>query len=159
MWTAPVPIFEDEDEAELITRFVEMSARFPKYGPIEICRHIFKDLRDPEMRAGQAAMNWSKDIEILDRIDKAKLNGGLEEKPALTKAQLQAKILATTENPNLTPQEKKVMIEGYTSYAANEGWVVKAVEKKTEDKTRRFPVIQHRIYPKDDAEAQAATLQ
>lgn len=150
MWTAPVPIFEDEDEDALIGEFVKLSALYPNYDPIEIARHIFKDLRDPELRAGQAAMQWLKDITIKERIRKARRDGNIDDKPKLTKDQLQAKILATTEDTNLTAQEKKVMIEGYQAYAQNEGWLIKAVEAKVDDNRRfRVPIISQGIYPRD----------
>lgn len=147
MWTAPVPFFEDEDEEAIVGDFVTMSARYPKYSAFDICQHIFKDLRDPEMRANQAALQWSKDLTILERIRQARLNGGFEQSAKLTKEQLQAKILSVTEDDNLTTQEKKIRLEGYMAYAETEGWKVKAVEKKTEDRTRRFPQLIQGIYP------------
>lgn len=145
MWTAPVPIFEDEDEAELIASFVKMSALYPTYSAYEITRHIFKDMRDPELRASQAALQWSNDLEILERIRQARLNGGAETL-ALTKELLEQRILTTVEDTTIGYQEKKTRIEGYMAVAELNGWKIKAIEKKTEDKTRRFPQIVHAIY-------------
>jgi len=144
MWTTeapPIPIFEEEDEEELITQFVKYSALYPDQTEFAICSYIFRDLRDPTLRAGQAAMRWKNDLGIMERIRLARANGGEYIKEKLTKEVLQAKILATTEDPLLTPQEKKVRIDGYVAYAQNEGWVVKSIEKKTLDQTRRFPKI------------------
>jgi len=149
MWdtaASPVPIFEDENEAELIKAFVEMSARYPQYPSFAICQHIFRDLRDPGLRANQAALQWSQDLVILERIRQAKLNGNREVE-ALTKEALQAKIFTTIEDETLGSQEKKVRLEGYMNIAELHGWKIKAVEKKSEDVTRRFPVVRMQVYP------------
>ncbi len=148
MWNAAVTLFDDEDEDALIERFVDYSARWTDYDPISICRHIFKDMRDNELRAGQAAIAWSTDLAIRERIDQRKLNGkpGAE---AVTKENLQAKILAATEDSHLSHHDKKAKIEGYMAYAQLNGWVVKAIEKKTENTTPRFPQIVAHVYPDD----------
>lgn len=149
MWdtvSTPVPIFEDEDEAELIKAFVELSARYPNYPAFAIAQHIFKDLRDPVLRANQAALQWSQDLNIRVRIDKARANGNAEPE-ALTKEALQAKIFAVIEDTTITSTEKKVKIDGLMGIAELNGWKVKAVEKKTEDVSRRFPVIRMGVYP------------
>jgi hypothetical protein len=121
MWDTPVPIFEDEDEDELIARFVELSARYPNREPFEICGVIFKNLRDPGMRANQAAMVWSKDLDILERIRQARLNG-FDENAITSKEQLQKKINATIEDVTIGAQEKKVRIDGYMAIAKINGW-------------------------------------
>lgn len=149
MWdtvSTPVPIFEDEDEAELIKAFVELSARYPNYPAFAIAQHIFKDLRDPVLRANQAALQWSEDLAIKERIRQAKLNGNREPE-VLTKEALQAKIFATIEDETIGYSEKKVRIEGYMAIAELHGWKVKAVEKRNEDVTRRFPVVRMSVYP------------
>jgi hypothetical protein len=145
MWSEPVPFFEDEDEEAIISNFVEMVARYPNYSVLDITRHIFKDLREPELRAGQAALAWSKDLGIKERIRLAKLNGG-KEAEQLTKEALQQRIISTIEDETISYQEKKARIEGYMAIAEINGWKIKAIEKKTEDKTRRFPQIVHSIY-------------
>lgn len=146
MWSAPVPMFEEDNEAELIASFVRMSALYPAYSAYEICRHIFKDLRDPELRSNQAALQWSKDLEILERIRQARLNGGTEVSSQLSKEVLEQRILATIEDTTIGYQEKKARIEGYMAVAELNGWKIKAIEKKTQDETRRFPQIIHAVY-------------
>ena len=147
MWSAPVPIFEEEDEAELIARFVEFSARYPKYSAYEICKHIFKDLRDPDLRAGQAAAQWSIDLEILERINQAKLNGGAEPKPLDTKEEKLKKLEAIYNDPEVAMKER---LAAMRLHAEIQGEIVKAIDKKTENKdVRRFPRIVHAVY--DDA--------
>lgn len=94
MWEAAVPIFDDEDENELISEFVRLSALYPKKQATEITAYIFKNLRDPFPRANQAAMRWAEDLEISERIRKAKLNGGTEPEPIDDKETMLRKIEA-----------------------------------------------------------------
>jgi len=78
MWTQAVVFFDDENEAELIARFVELSARYPQETAFTIASYVFRNLRDPEARANQAAMLWSNDLDIRERIRVAERNGGTE---------------------------------------------------------------------------------
>ncbi len=138
---APLIFFEGENEEKLVSEFVGWRAKHPNRSIFEICAHIFRDLKDNTARANQAALKWQDDLSIIERIDAAKNNGGVEETNVLTKAQLQAKILAVVENDYLTPQEKTARLKGLTDYASLEGWVIKAVEKQTKDVTNRRPTI------------------
>lgn len=147
MWTAPVPIFEDEDEQALIGEFVKMSALYPKHEPLEIARHIFKDLREPEMRAGQAALQWTKDLTILERIRQAKLNGGVEPKPLDTKEEKLAKLEAIYNDPDVGMKER---LAAMRLHAEIQGEIVKAIDKSINDKrTPRVPQVIQGVY--DDA--------
>lgn len=121
-WETPVPIFEDEDEDELIGEFIRLSALYPQYEPFQVCQVIFKNRRDPIMRANQAAMVWSKDLEILERIRQARLNGPTDEAQIQTKEQLQTRINSVIEDNTINSQEKKVRIEGYMAIAKLKGW-------------------------------------
>ena len=153
MLDAPVPIFEDEDEDELKSRFVEMSVAFPNHMPIAITHEIFKNLRDPEMRANQAAIQWSRSLEILERIRQAKLNGGKEPK-TLTKVELQNKILACVEDESISYSEKKARIDGYMSIAKLNGWEMRPADTGDDDKGRgHFPKIEYHIHPTQQAAA------
>lgn len=139
MWTAPLPIFEDEDEAELISRFVEFSARYPAYTPFEICQHIFKDLRDPSLRANQAALQWSKDLLILERIRQAKLNGGAEPgNDADEKQKVKDELLAMARDEKTNARDRAKFYELWLDAC---GLLPKRIEKKSEDRTRRFPQV------------------
>lgn len=138
---APLIFFEGEDEADLISQFVAWRAKHgDRYNVFEICNHIFKDLKDNTSRANQAALAWQNDLTIQERIDRAIENGG-NEPETLTKSAWQAKMLALVYNDKINAQSKSAMIKGLEAYAQSEGWIVKAVDKKTEDKTRRFPRI------------------
>lgn len=150
MWNtlaAPVPIFEDEDEQALIGLFVQYSARYPDRNPYEICAHIFKDLRDPFPRSDQAASQWSKDLEILERIRQAKINGGTEQVESDPKKAWQAEVYAIINDPNLGPQEKKARLDGMKLIGESNAWVTKSVDKTSTDKTRHFPQVVFALHP------------
>lgn len=142
-WSAPVPIFEDEDEAELIARFVEYSARYPKRSAYELCQYIFKDLREPDLRAGQAAAQWSQEIDILERIRLAQLNGGTEPKPLDTKEEKLRKLEAVYDDTEVSMKDR---LAAMRLHAEIQGEITKAIEKKTTDLTPRFPRIVHAVY-------------
>lgn len=137
MWDTPVPIFEDEDEDQLINEFVRLSALYPKYEPFQITQVVFKDLRDPIMRANQAAMVWSKDLEILERIRQARLDGPPDGVLIQSKEQWERKMLALLDDQTLNAQEKKVRREILDSIAKVKGWA----EGDEDDKNNRRAVI------------------
>lgn len=141
-WDAPVPIFEDEDENALISKFVElMAAHYPNYTIFEIADEVFKGLRDPGMRSQQAALIWFKEINIKERIKAAKRNGNKEFKE-LTKNEWLAELLSVTRDDNLSSQDKKVRLEGLKIYGESQhGWFTKAIEKILQDNTARYPSV------------------
>lgn len=150
MWETPVPIFEDEDEDELIARFVELSALYPKYSPFEVAGVVFKKLRDPQ-RAAQAAMIWSQDLDIKVRIDQAKLNGPANGELIASKEQWERKMLALLEDTTIGAQEKKVRLEVYNSIAKAKGWL-----DNPDDETglgRRPIIVNYGLDPKSQAHA------
>lgn len=149
MWEAPVPIFEDEDEDKLIDEFVRLSALYPEYPPAAITDEIFKNLRDPYPRANQAAMAWSTDLGIKERIRQAVVNGTYKQKEAdLTLDDVKAKVLATIENDGLTYNEKKVRIDGYRTYAE----IAKLIDSDDEKGRGHFPTIIFKAHPGSTAE-------
>ncbi len=142
MWETPVPIFDDEDEDELIGRFVKLSARYPDREPMEICGVIFENLQDPIMRANQAAMIWSKDLDIIERIEAAKLNGGEEEKPVETKAMKLRKLEALYNDGKLPVRDRLKAIELHARITGEiDG------EGGDDNKARRTPVFNFAIHP------------
>ena len=132
MWNAPVIIFDDEDEDELINEFVRLRATFPNRDIYEITRYIFRNLRDPELRSAQAAMQWDKDIAIDDRIANYNV-----EKELYTKEKWQAEILSISRSDKLTAQDRKSRLDGLRIYGEGQGWIVKAIDKTTND--RKIP--------------------
>lgn len=150
MWqdlAAPVPIFEDEDEQALIGEFVKLSARYPDRNPYEICEHIFKNLRDPWLRSQQAALQWSKDLEILERIRQAKINGGTEAANSDPKKAWQAEVYAVINDERIGPQEKKARLDGLKLIGESNSWVTKSVQKQVDDKRRHFPQVVFALSP------------
>lgn len=144
MWTAPVPFFEDEDEQAIIGEFVKLCALYPNENQLVIARHIFKDLRDPELRAGQAWQQWSNDFSIKVRIDKAKLNGGVEPKEIDSKEDKLRKLEAFYNNDDNKMQDRLAAMRLHSEL---KGEIVKAIEKKVEDNRQfRVPIINQGIY-------------
>ena len=140
-WDTPLPIFDDEDEEALISRFVElMAAHHPAYSEFAIAEQVFEGLRDPGLRSFQAANQWFKQLSIKERIRAAKNNGNKEFK-SLSKPDWQAKVMAVIEDDNMGYQEKKVRIDGLNVYATSEGWIKKSIDKETLDKTPQIPSI------------------
>lgn len=122
-WEAPVPIFEDEDENELINEFVRLSAQYGnKYTPMEIAAEVFKDLRDPYPRCLQAANTWSNSLAIKRRIDEAKATKPNKDL-IQSKEDWELKMLALLDNTEIGAQEKKVRVEIMNSIAKSRGWL------------------------------------
>jgi hypothetical protein len=122
-WETPVPIFEDEDEDALISEFVRLSAQYDHiYSPQQIAVEVFKNLRDPTMRANQAATVWSSKLEIAERIRKAKQSKD-DEDLIQSKEQWEKHMLALLDDPAIGTQEKKVRMEIYNSIAKSRGWL------------------------------------
>lgn len=129
MWNAPVIIFDDENEDELINEFIRLRAQFPNRDVYEITAHIFRNLKDPELRSAQAAMQWNKDLAIADRIENYK-----QDQEEYTKEKWQDEILAVTRDGKLTAQDRKSRLDGLRIYGEGQGWIVKAVDKTTNNK-------------------------
>ena len=139
MWDTPVPIFEDEDEAALISQFVELSARYPDREPFEITGHIFKKLREPTLRSGQAAMIWSKDLDIIERIRHARLNGGSEPNPIDDKDTKLRKLEAIYNNEEVAVSARLKALE---LHAEMQGEIKKPAESGDENKDKaRVPIV------------------
>lgn len=134
MWNVAPLIFEDEDEAKLVADFVTFSARYPERDPFEIAAYVFRNQRDPELRAQQAAMIWLKDLEITERIRLAKLNGGAEASPVPDKAARLAMLQKIFEDDSLKAKER---IDAARLIAEMSGDIVKAVDKNISHNKRQ----------------------
>jgi hypothetical protein len=145
MWTADPIFFEDDDVPALLAEFIKCSIIYPDRSPFEIASYVFRNSRDPEVRSGQIATAWMKELEVTEAIRKGKLLP-VDQNKIETVEQLQAKIIAVTESENIGYQQKKVMIEGYMAFAQTKGWVVKSVEKTIDDKRRRHSQIIFKRY-------------
>jgi hypothetical protein len=146
-WEAPLVIYDDEDEDALLSNFVElMAAHYPRYTEYVIAEQVFKGLRDPTLRSFQAANRWANDLDVSERIRKAKLNGNKEAKP-LTKEEWLSKVMAVTEDETISASDKKVRLEGLRLYGESQkGWFIKAVDNTITDKTPKLPNIRYAVY-------------
>jgi hypothetical protein len=122
-WDAPLIIFEDEDEDELINEFIRLSALYPAYEPFEIAQVVFENLKDPTFRANHAAMKWSSNLSIKKRIDEARAGIGITGEVIKDKDDWERRVLATIQDATLNAQEKKVRIDGYNAIAKVRGYI------------------------------------
>jgi hypothetical protein len=145
MWSAAVPFFDDENEAELKRQFVEFSARYPDQTIFSITQYIFRSLRDPEARANQAALVWSNDLEIKERIRKAKMNGGAEPESIDDDEAYYREVLAEARNPENSAavrykyHELAAKLKGRIKEPADAG--------KSDDSKRALPTFVFAQYP------------
>lgn len=140
--TAQLIIYENESEDELLNEFIRLSALYPEYSPYDIAAEVFKGKVDPWARSMQAAQVWSNSLEVRERIRLAKANRNSatsKSNTIVSYEELQAEILNVTRDMTIPYQEKKVILEGLRLLAETNGWIKKAIEKKTEDVTRRIP--------------------
>lgn len=143
-WEAPVPIFENEDEAALISEFVKLSAHYPNHTSYQITEHLFKNKCEPS-RFLQAAQKWSPDLAILERIRIAKLNGGEEPKNVETKEQKLRKLEAWYDDEQVPFKER---LNAMRLHSELQGEIVKAIDKKVETNgPRRHLRIVQAAYP------------
>jgi hypothetical protein len=133
MWNVDPVIFEDEDEEALKANFVRLSALYPQQGAFDIAAYVFKNQRDPEMRGQQAAMIWTKDLEIQERIREARLNGGNEPSPIPTKEQRLRQLQALFEDPETAVKDKIGLAR---LIAEIQGEIVKAIDKSVDHKNK-----------------------
>ena len=116
----PLFFFENEDEETLKEEFVRFTVRYPGHTPYQIAQHLFKDLKEPELRAGQASNLWSIDLDIQERIRKYKLFGIPQDLP--TREEHLA-FLARKLADNSVPEKEKTVYS--KQFADIQGWVVK----------------------------------
>lgn len=136
MWTVAPVIFEDEDEEQLKADFIRLRALYPNQDQFEIARYVFRHQVDPELRSQQAAMIWSKDIEVIERIRLASLNGGEEPSPIETKDDKLRKLQAIYNDEQVTVTNR---LKAFELHAQIQGEIVKAIDKKITDNSKRAP--------------------
>lgn len=66
----PLLFFEGEDQDALKQAFIDLCAKHYRNGfsHYQIAQYIFRDLKEPELRALQAADYWGKDLAIADAV-------------------------------------------------------------------------------------------
>lgn len=119
-------IFEGEDETALRTKFIELSAKHHRnqnFTGVDIAKYVFRDLKEPEMRALQAATYWEKDLEVQEAI----LDLIAHTNMLTARAQrLQIAMDIATD----TKADKRDRLIAVRLAAEMEGEIVKAVDKK-----------------------------
>lgn len=136
MWNVAPVIFEDEDEEALKADFIRLRALYPNQDQFEIARYVFRKQVDPELRSQQAAMIWSKDLEVMERIRVASLNGGEEPRAIPTKEQRLQQLQAIFEDSETAVKDKVAVAR---LIAEIQGEIVKAVDKRITDTGRKVP--------------------
>lgn len=73
---APIIFFDGESESDLREEFIQLSAKHGgNFTAVDVARHVFKDLKEPELRAVQAASVWGRDLGVQEAIRVAMLLG------------------------------------------------------------------------------------
>jgi len=123
-WNAIV-FFDGEDPEALKTRFVELSAVYKTRPAFEIAQYVFKDLREPALRAGKAAEVWATDLDVQERIRQLILKG-----PTVadcTESDLIRRALMIADD---TGAEKRDRISAIRLAGELQGFVKKSVDTK-----------------------------
>ncbi len=138
-WGDPPLIFEDEDEAELKSRFVELCAQYPNRTPLEIGEYVFSHLPNAGFRGGDAGVKWSRELEVQERIAAAIRNGGKEKvDPVPDKEIIISEMLALARDPRLDAKDRHSF---YRTALEAQGHIVKTVDKTTAIKPPTPPAI------------------
>lgn len=130
MWETNVIFYEDEIEADLISQFVEIRARYPHKDILEITTYIFRNLRDPILRSGQAAIKWNQDIEISERIRTFSLVGNDSDEIANKKEKLKV-LEGIYKDSGVSAKDR---IAAINLHAQMQGEIIKAIEQTNHDK-------------------------
>lgn len=147
MWNDAPTIFDDEDEEALKADFIRLVALYPQQPIFEVAAYVFRFQRDPELRSQQAAMIWQKDIEVQERIRKARINGGEEPAPIESKEDKLRKLQAIYDDETVKVPDR---LKAFELHAQIQGEIVKAVDKKITDNSKRAPrQIVFAQYPND----------
>jgi hypothetical protein len=105
--------------------FIALSAKHKNnFTHFEVAQHVFANLREPVLRAGQAAMVWGKDLAVAEAIRLRILYGDTNADTAVDR--LRAIALEIAEDPK---QLAKDRIAALTYISSTQGDIVKAIEK------------------------------
>lgn len=120
-----VLFFPGEDAEAIKTRFVEVWAHHKNNSPYEIAQYVFRDLKEPTLRAGQAAQIWGNDIELKERVRLLILKG--PPVPDASQNELLRRTLGVSDDPCTSPKDK---IAAIRLAAELQGFIKKSVETK-----------------------------
>jgi len=123
---APLIFFEGEDENALKGEFVRLSAKHQgKYSAYEVAQFVFRDLKEPQVRAAQAAQYWGKDLEVTEAIDKLIVRGPETQQTSVD--ELRRIAMQIAEDTRIGARER---VAALYFVAETQGNIVKAVDKK-----------------------------
>lgn len=119
--------FPGEDAEALKSRFIELCAVHKmRYTAHQVATHVFKNLRDPLLRAGRAAQVWGEDLDTQERIRVLMLKG--PDVPDCTESDLIRRSLAVCDHPSTSDKDKLAAIR---LAGELQGFVKKSVDLKT----------------------------
>lgn len=125
-WLDEISFFPGEDAEALKTRFVELCAYHQlRFSFFEVAQYVFKNLREPALRAGQAAEVWGKDLDVIERVRVLMLKGPDTPEPDDSEVALRRRTLAIVDDPRA---ENKDKIAALTLLAKIGGHVKKEIE-------------------------------
>lgn len=146
MWNGGIIIFEGEDEEALKSDFIRLCALHPKQDIFTIALYVFKGLPDITMRSQQAALVWSNDIEVQERIRQARL-GASDAPQLLTKEQRIARLQAIADDEGIAAKDR---IAAHALIAELNGERIKSVDKKVERVKQALPQVIMTQYTDDE---------
>jgi hypothetical protein len=121
----PLIFFDGEDETALKAKFVELSAKHKGiYNAYEVAQYVFRDLKEPEVRALQAAQYWGKDLAVLEAIDQAIALGPSD--VDTSEAQLKRRLLQLADTHHASVRDR---VAALRVIAEMQGNIRKAVDK------------------------------
>lgn len=140
-------IFDDEDEETLKSEFINLCAKHKNtFSHYEVAIHVFRNLRDPEMRARQAADYWGKDLNVAERIRQAILLA--DDDVACGKAEIQRRLLAVADSALTSAKDR---IDALKTLAQMQGLIVKPIEFRGDNKNNSgLAVFQFTVDPDAD---------
>jgi hypothetical protein len=119
-------IFPDEDEETLKSEFISLCAKHRNtFSHYEVAVHVFRNLRDPEMRARQAADYWGKDLDVQERIRQA-INLA-DDEVACGEQAIKRRLLAIADSNTASYKDKN---DALKTLAQMQGLIVKPIEFK-----------------------------
>lgn len=117
--------YPGEDEAALITRFVELRAKYKNnYTPTEVAQYVFSGLKEPS-RAIQAAAKWDVLLEVKERIRLLELKN--PEIADATKSDLISRSITLADDTRLEARDRLAAIR---LAGELQGMIIKSAEVK-----------------------------
>jgi hypothetical protein len=124
----PILFFAGENPEALKKAFIEAWAfHGDRFTPVQLAQHVFKDLPQSKLRAGQAGQYWADDLEVLDAVEQLRLKG--KELPDTGVEAIKRRALQIADDRFTEPKDK---LAALTLIARIEGFLKKEVEIVTQ---------------------------